>query len=278
MRAPRIRTASVGRTLGLNLASIVLVAFFALPIFYLVSGAFMTRADVYSGAILPSEIQTGNIWDALFEYDMIRYFFNSVVLTTAVVVANVFFCSLVGFALAKYDFPGKNLLFAFVLIAMIVPPLVLIVPLFVEVQRLGLLNTPWAIILPAFVDPFGIFLMRQFIVDIADDHLDAARIEGASEFGVFWRVILPLSSPAIVALILYRFLFVWNDLFWPILVLGGSDWRPLPVAIQAFSASTFEAPELTLATALVAAIPILIILVVGFRQVFNAVSRTGGLK
>ena len=273
-----MRTASVGRTLGLNLASIVLIAFFALPIFYLISGAFMSRADVYSGAILPSEIQTGNIWAALFEYDMIRYFFNSVVLTSAVVVANVFFCSLVGFALAKYDFPGKNLLFGFVLVAMIVPPLVLIVPLFLEVQRLGLLNTPWAIILPGFIDPFGIFLMRQFIVDIADDHLDAARIEGASEFGIFWRVVLPLSAPAVVALILYRFLFVWNDLFWPILVLGGSDWRPLPVAIQAFSASTFEAPELTLATALVGAIPILIILLVGFRQVFNAVSRTGGLK
>lgn len=260
------------------MASVGLVAFFALPIIYLVVGAFMSRADVYNGALLPSVPQPQNIWSALFEHEMIRYFWNSVVLTTAVVASNVFFCSLVGFALAKYDFPGKNLLFMFVLVAMIVPPLVLIVPLYLEVQALGLLNTPWAVIVVAFVDPFGIFLMRQFIVDIADDHLDAARVEGASEFGVFWRVVLPLSMPAIVALVLYRFLFVWNDLFWPILVLGGSDWRPLPVAIQAFSASTFEAPELTLATALVAAIPILVILVVGFRQVFSAVSRTGGLR
>jgi multiple sugar transport system permease protein len=270
--------AGVLRNIRLNLASIVLVFFFALPIYYLISGAFMTRAEVYAAAWFPEKLQWKNFYIALVDYKMLLFFRNSLFYTTAVVLSNLFFCSLTGFALAKYNFPGKNILFSFVLVSMMIPSVVLIVPLFIEVKSFGWLNTPWAIIVPAFIDPFGIFLMRQYMLDISDDHIDAARIDGCSEFGIFWRIILPFSGPALVALALYRFLFVWNDLFWPLLVLTKESLRTLPVAIQTFGAQHFEAQELQLTTSLVGALPILLILIFSSKYVYAAMAKTGGLK
>ena len=172
----------------------------------------MTRAEIYAGAFFPAKLQWQNILSALFEYNMLRYLLNSTFFTVTIVLLNLFFCSIVGFALAKYDFPGKQVLFACILIAMMIPPIIFIVPLFLEVKAFGWLNTPLALIIPGFIDPFGIFLMRQFIIDIEDDYLDAARIDGVSEFGIFWRIIVPFSIPAISALALYRFFIVfYND-------------------------------------------------------------------
>lgn len=268
----------LARDIRFNVISMIMILFFALPIFYIVVGAFMTRAEVYAGATIPAKFQWENLRIALIDYNMTHYFLNSLFFTTVIVALNLFFCSLTGFALAKYDFPGKNILFTFVLISMMVPSLVLIVPLFIEINFLGWLNKPIAMILPSLIDPFGIFLMRQYILDISDEHLDAARVEGATEFGIFWKIVIPFSTPAIFALTLYRFLFVWNDLFWPLLVLGGEKWRPLSVAVQQFGARYFAAQELQLTTSLVAALPILLILIFSSRHVFNAMSRTGGLK
>ncbi len=278
MGLDRKRLAMVLRDVRFNLASIVLVFFFALPIYYLVTGAFMTRAEVYAAAWFPRELQWKNFYIALVDYKMLLFFRNSLLYTTAVVILNLFFCSLTGFSLAKYDFPGKPIVFALVLVSMMIPSVVLIVPLFIEVKSFGWLNTPWAIIIPAFIDPFGIFLMRQYILDISDDHIDAARIDGCSEFGIFWRIILPFSGPALVALALYRFLFVWNDLFWPLLVITKEQWRTLPVAIETFGAQHFEAQELQLTTSLVGALPILLILIFSSKYVYQAMAKTGGLK
>lgn len=272
------RLAGIFRDIRFNLASIVLVFFFALPIYYLITGALMTRAEVYAAAWFPRELQWRNFYIALVEYKMLHFFRNSLFYTTTIVLLNLFFCSLTGFALAKYDFPGKRILFAVVLLAMMIPSIVLIVPLFIEVKSFGWLNTPWAIIIPAFIDPFGIFLMRQYIVDISDDHIDAGRMDGCSEFGIFWRIILPFSGPALVALALYRFLFVWNDLFWPLLVITQEKFRTLPVAIETFGAQHFEAQELQLTTSLVGALPILLILIFASKYVYEAMAKTGGLK
>lgn len=261
-----------------NAVFLLAIIFFALPVLFLTTAAFMTRLEIYSGAILPGKIQFNNIYSALFEYDMLHYLTNSVFFTVIIVLLNLFFCSLVGYALAKFEFPGKRILFAFVLVAMMIPSLILVVPLFIEVKAMGLVNTPWAMIVPLFIDPFGIFLMRQYMIDISEDHLDAARVAGCSEFGIFLRIAIPFSIPAIVSLGLYRFLYVWNDLFWPMLVIGGEKWRTLPVAITKFDAQYFEATELKLATAFIAALPILLILVVFSKRIFGAISKSGGLK
>ena len=268
---------SIFRDVKFNVTSILLVLFFALPVYYVVTGAFMTRAEVYAAAVFPSRIQWENLRIALFDYGMLRFFGNSLFITLTIVALNLFFCSMSGLALAKYDFPGKQLLFSVVLVAMMIPPLAMIVPLFLEVRAFGWLNSPLAVIVPSFVDPFGIFLMRQYILDIPEDFFDAARVEGCSEFRIFWSIVMPIASPALSALLLYRFLFVWNDLFWPLLVLG-EKWRTLPVAIEQFGAQHFAAQELQLTTSLVGALPILIILVLFTRQVNNAVLKAGGLK
>lgn len=261
-----------------NIIMIFLIIFFALPVFYLASSAFMTRIEIWQGMFFPAKMQWSNIYTAMVEYNMFHYFKNSLFFTVIIVSSNLFFCSLAGYALAKFNFPGKKLIFSLVLVSMMIPPVILIVPLFMEVRAMGLLNTPWAMIIPWFIDPFGIFLMRQSMVDISEEHLNAARIEGANEFWIFLRIAIPFSLPALVALTLYRFLYVWNDLFWPLLVVGGDKWRTLPVAITKFDAQYFEATELKMATSFVAALPILIILIVFSKKVFSAMSRTGGLK
>lgn len=276
-----IRNGKLGnplRDVKLNVVSIALVLFFALPVYYLVTSAFMTRLEVWGGSFFPAKLQLKNITTALFEYNMIHFFFNSLFFTLAIVLCNMFFDSLVGYSLAKFDFPGKNLLFAFVLVSMMIPSVILIVPMFIEVKNFGLLNTPLAMIIPNCVDAFGIFLMRQYIIDISEDHLNAARVEGCTEFGIFIRIILPFSVPALLALGLYRFLSVWNDLFWPLLVIGGEKWRTLPVAISKFDAQYFDATELKLATAFVAVLPMLLILIFFSGKVFEAMSKSGGLK
>ncbi|MCJ7761167.1 carbohydrate ABC transporter permease [Candidatus Bathyarchaeota archaeon] len=266
------------RNLSFNAASLSILVLFVLPVYYIFAGAFMSRAEVLGGAWLPQSVSLDNIRIALFDYNMIYFLRNSVIFTAIIVLMNLFFCALAGYALAKFDFPGRRILFLFILVAMLVPPLVMIVPLYLEVRQFRWIDTPLALIIPAFLSPFGVFLMRQYISQIPDSYIDAARTAGYNEFEIFLKIILPLSKPAIAALALYRFLFVWNDFFWPLVVLGGETWRTLPVAIQMFDAQYFEAYELKLATSLVGIIPIVILLIFASRILLRAMSRVGGIK
>lgn len=169
-----------------------------------------------------------NLWKAV---PFNRYFINSVFIATASTLLALFFCSLGGFAFAKYQFRGKTILFGIVLASMMVPFQVLLVPLFGLMSDIGWLNSYNAIVFPFSVGAFGVFLMRQFIVTIPSELLDAARIDGCSEFGIYYRIVLPIIKPALGALTIYTFLSSWNGYLWPLIVLRDETKYTLPIGL-----------------------------------------------
>jgi multiple sugar transport system permease protein len=223
------------------------------------------------------ETWTIDNYDRLFtKLDFPRYFFNSVVIAGAVVLANIVFCSMVGYALAKLRFAGKNLIMLLVLATLMVPGTVTMVPLFVLMSKLNLVNSYWAVILPFAVGPFGVFLMRQFMMAIPNDLLEAARVDGAREFHIFWKVVVPLSWPGMAALGIITFLASWNSFLWPLIVLTDDRMYTLPVALGTFAIGQHQADYgLLMAGAVALVLPIIIVFLVLQRQFTESVASTG---
>jgi multiple sugar transport system permease protein len=205
-----------------------------------------------------------------------QYAFNSTVVALSITVGNVIFCSALGYALAKLDFPGRRVLFGTVMGTLMVPGMAIFVPLFVLVSNLGLVNTYAGLILPFLVGAFGVFLMRQFILSIPDDLLEAARIDGAGELRIFWQVVLPLCRPALATLGILTFLSSWNNFLWPLVVATTEDMYTLPVGLALFSVGqdrTEYGP--ILAGAVVIVLPILVIFIALQRLFTRGIAMTG---
>jgi multiple sugar transport system permease protein len=223
------------------------------------------------------EAWTLDNYDRLFtKLDFTRYFFNSVVIAGSVVVANIVFCSMVGYALAKLRFAGKNLIMLLVLATLMVPGSVTVIPLFVLMSKFNLVNSYWAVILPFAVGPFGVFLMRQFMQAIPDDLLEAARVDGARELRVFWKIVVPLSWPGMAALGIITFLASWNSFLWPLIVLTDDRMYTLPVALGTFAIGQHQADYgLLMAGAVALVLPIIIVFLVLQRQFTESIASTG---
>jgi multiple sugar transport system permease protein len=205
-----------------------------------------------------------------------RYFWNSTFIAGMITLANIVFCSLVGYALAKLRFFGRDKIFLLVLATLLVPGAVTLVPLFVLMAKLGLVDTPWAVILPVAAGPLGVFLMRQFMLSIPDDLLEAARVDGAGELYIFRRVVVPLSVPAMAALGIVTFLPAWNALLWPLIVLTGENNYTLPVALAIFSRGQFQADYgLLMAGSVVLVLPVIIVFLLLQRRFTESVATTG---
>jgi multiple sugar transport system permease protein len=216
-------------------------------------------------------------YDSLFtRLDFPRYFTNSLVVAVLTTVGNLLFCSLLGYALAKLTFPGRRLLFLTVLGMLMVPGMVLFVPQFVLVSNLGLANSYAGLVLPFLAGPFGVFLMRQFLLSIPDDLLEAARVDGAGEWRIFWRVVLPLCRPALATLGILTFLTSWNNFLWPLVVATTADKYTLPVALALFSVGQHRADfGLLLAGAVVVVLPVLIVFLLLQRHFMRGIATTG---
>ncbi|MGN7949383.1 carbohydrate ABC transporter permease [Microbacterium sp. 22215] len=167
--------------------------------------------------------------------DFGTFFFNSVVVAGFTVLGTLLFCSMVGYALAKLQFPGKSALFVLVLVTLMVPGVVTFIPLFVVISNLGLVSTYPALILPFLAGPLGVFLMRQFIGEIPDSLIEAARIDGAGEMRIFATIVLPLCKPALATLAILTFLGSWNNFLWPLVVAQSERMYTLPVALSLYS-------------------------------------------
>jgi multiple sugar transport system permease protein len=208
--------------------------------------------------------------------DFPRFFTNSTFVAVAVTAGNLVFCSMVGYALAKLDFAGKRLLFALVLGMLMVPGVVTFVPLFVLVSNLGLVNTYPGLILPYLVTPLGVFLMRQFISGLPDELLEAARIDGAGEWRIFSRVILPLCGPALATLGILTFLASWNNFLWPLVVAQSEDKYTLPVALALYSVGQNATRYgLLLAGSVVVIVPVIALFVALQRYFVQGIATTG---
>lgn len=217
-----------------------------------------------------------NFRELFARLDFPQFFTNSAVVAIAVTLGNLVFCSMLGYALAKFDFAGKTMLFRIVLGTLMIPGMVTLVPLFVLVANMGLVNTYWGLILPFLAAPFGVFLMRQFFFAIPDELIDAARIDGASESRIFLQVVLPLAKPALATLGIITFLGSWNNFLWPLVVATTEDKYTLPVALALYSTGQNQTDYgLLLAGAVVVVVPVLVIFLVLQRHIVQGVAMTG---
>ena len=215
-----------------------------------------------------------NLWKTV-PYN--RYFVNSIFIATASTLLTLFFCSLGGYAFAKYQFRGQKILFGILLASMMVPFQVLLVPLFGLMYDIGWLNSYKAIIIPFSVGAFGVFLMRQFIVTIPSELLDAARIDGCSEFGIYYRVVLPIIKPALGALTIYSFLGSWNGYLWPLIILRDEVKYTLPIGLANLVGTYRQDYGMLMAGTLLSLMPIVILFLAMQREFVQGITL-GGVK
>ena len=274
---PRQRGA-FARTWWLYALLLIGLVFVMGPFLWMLLSSFKPRSELVQvpPTWLP-ETWTIDNYDRLFtKLDFPRYFFNSVFIAGSVVLANVVFCSMVGYALAKLRFVGKNLIMALVLATLMVPGSVTVIPLFVLMSKFNLVNSYWAVILPFAVGPFGVFLMRQFMLAIPNDLLEAARVDGAREFFIFWKVVVPLSWPAMAALGIITFLASWNSFLWPLIALTDDRMYTLPVALGTFAIGQYQADYgLLMAGAVALVVPIIVVFLLLQRHFTESVANTG---
>ena len=224
----------------------------------------------------PETITLDNYATLFTKLDFPTYFMNSAIVALAVTAGNMVFCSMLGYALAKLDFPGKKALFAIVLGTLMIPGVVTFVPLFVLTTNIGLSNTLLGMILPFLAGPFGVFLMRQFIQALPDELIQAARIDGAGELRIFFSVILPLCGPALATLGILTFLTSWNNFLWPLVVAQTEDKYTLPVALALYSVGQNATQYgLLLAGSVVVVLPVLAIFLVLQRHIMQGIAMTG---
>ncbi len=262
------------------LYTVLTVGFVAVvtPFVWMILGSFKGEGELRQ--VPPTfwpQTPTLDNYRQLFEKESFpRYFLNSTLVAVSVTVGNVIFCSMVGYALAKLTFRGKKLVFGLVMGTLLLPGMVTFVPLFVLVANLGLVDSYPGLILPFLVTPFGVFLMRQFIVGLPDDLLDAGRVDGASELRIFRQIILPLCGPALGTLGILTFLGSWNSFLWPLVVAQTQDYYTLPVALALFSTGQNVINYgLLLAGATVVVMPIVIVFLILQRRFIEGIATTG---
>jgi multiple sugar transport system permease protein len=202
---------------------------------------------------------------------------NSLFVSTAVTIWHIFFDTLAGYAFAKKKFPLRNIMFWLILSTLMIPIHVTFIPLYLIVRELGLIDSIWALILPGTANAFGIFLMRQYIQTLPSELEDAARIDGCSEFGVFWNVILPLCKPAIAALAIFTFVRNWNDFLWPVIALNKAQNYTLTVGVANMQNEFMTDWGIIFSGAALAALPMIIFFLI-FQKYFLEGVRMGAIK
>jgi alpha-1,4-digalacturonate transport system permease protein len=206
-----------------------------------------------------------------------QYAINSIIIAVVSTVLAVSLNGLAGFAFAKYDFPGRTVLFYMVLATLMVPFQITMLPIYVTVAKLGLINSYWGVILPGTASAFGIFLIRQFMQSIPNELLDAARIDGCSEFGIFLRIVVPLSGSVLAVLAIFTFLFRWNDYLLPLLVLNRQQMFTLPIGITNFIGEYRAEWSLVMAASLISILPT-VALFLFFQRFFVRGIAMSGMK
>jgi multiple sugar transport system permease protein len=235
-----------------------------IPLAWMVSASFMPtgQANTFPPSFLPKEPTLQHYRELFVRLDVGRYFLNSALLAGAVTAISLLFNSMAGYAFAKLRFRGRDSLFRVLLGGLVIPVQVAMLPLFLMLKELGLVNTYGGVIVPAAAGIFGIFLVRQYALGIPDDLLDAARIDGASEFRIYRSIVLPLCRPILTTLGIFTFLGVWNDFMWPLIVLTDADMYTLPVALANLVGEHVQDTELMMAGSVLTVLPVLALFLV----------------
>ena len=257
----------------LLLGSVVMV----MPFLWMLSTAFKPADQILAmpPIWIPKPPIITNFTELLAALPFGRFFLNSVIVSLALTAAHLFLCSLTGYAFAKLPFPGKHALFLFILSSMMIPGAVLLIPTFIIVVKLRWLNTWMGLLVPRIATVFGVFFMRQFIMNLPDDYADAARIDGMREFGIYTRIILPLIRPALATLGTFVFIGTWNDFIWPLIVVRSDRLKTLPLGFAALSGHYGFHFEWAMAAAVITIAPMIGVFLALQRYVIRGIALTG---
>jgi multiple sugar transport system permease protein len=269
---------------------LVLAAIFVFPFVWAFLTSVKSDQEVFQfGQWLPSVWRFDNYLRAVNSYNLPRYFLNSLIVALVVAAAHLVLASTAGYAFARLRFPGRDVLFALVIATLMVPSQATLVPLFILVKHwpllgdndllgqggFGMLDTYWVLTVPLFATAYGTFLLRQFFLNLPVELEDAARIDGSSEFGIYWRIVVPLSGPAMATLGIFSFQNVWNDFVWPLVTTRSDAMKTIQVGLAQFRREGTTDWTLLMAGTMIATIPILIVFLCGQRFFTRGIALTG---
>jgi ABC-type glycerol-3-phosphate transport system permease component len=267
-------------SLAAYLGTLIVLALLALamtPVLWAVLSAFKSRADIFAGDVWPRRWSLENFDDLLAKTLYLRWMLNSLVVALSSTALGLLFCSLGGYAFAKFEFPGKTVMFWIVIASVSIPAFTTVIPLFGWLARLGLLDTYIVLILPFAANAFGIFLMRQYAVAIPDELLDAGRIDGAGEFRLYWSVVLPLLRPALGTVGVLIFIASWNSYIWPLVMMRTDEMFTLPVGVATLKSDQLPEYGMLMAASVLSSVPIIGAFLIMQRQ-FIAGLTQGAVK
>ncbi len=245
------------------------------PLLFMFSTSLKYSSDVYDLRLIPADPTLDNYVQVLSDGRFFRWFVNSVVIATVVTLSNVFFDSLVGYTLAKFEFRGRYLVFLAILSTLMIPTEMLVIPWYIMARNFGWLDTYWGIMFPGMMTAFGTFLMKQFFETVPKDFIEAARIDGLNEFTIWWRIAMPLVTPALSALAIFTFLGNWTAFIWPLIVTTSKELYTVPVGLSSFAVEQSIQWEMIMTGASLATLPTLVVFLVLQRYIVRGVVLAG---
>jgi len=259
------------------LVTLVLAAMTVFPLLWMLMISFKAQAEVFQPVLLPKAPSLKNFIYVLTEVPFVRYLFNSFVVSAAITIIALWFHTMAGYALARLRFPGREAIFLAIFSTFLVSLPVIIVPLFILVRAMGMLDSYAGLIVPAIFNAFGIFLLRQYYLSLPRELEEAAIIDGASYWRIYWSVILPLSRPIVASLAILFFLANWNSFLWPLTVTSNQDLWVVQVGIASFRSQYASSWQYIMAASTIVAAPMLLIFIVFQKQIMESI-KTSGLK
>jgi len=249
------------------------------PFVWMVSTSFNTDQAIFTKVPqwIPKHPTIEQYTKLFSSINFLQHFKNSVIIAVSITFVSLFFNSLAGYAFAKYRFPGKEKLFTLLLATMMIPGQVTMLPVFLILKNMGLLNTYLGLIIPAAGGVFGVFLMKQFMLSIPNELIESARMDGCSEFRIYWQIILPLSKPVLATLGIFTFMGTWNDFLWPLIVMIREEMYTLPVALANLNGQHSTEYALLMAGAVIVIAPIVLLFLLAQKYVIQGIA-TSGLK
>lgn len=247
------------------------------PLYWMFATAIRPRKELFSGQfnLLPADLVWSNFSEAWGKLPFAQFYVNSILIALIAVAVTVFINLLAGYTFAKYEFPGRNVLFLLLISTLMIPIQVIMVPEFLIVSKLGWVNTYAGVIAPRAAEAFGIFMVRQFMVSIPDELIEAARLDGAGEFKIFWRIVLPLSWPVVAVLTIFTFMWRWNDFAWPLVVLQDRAAYTVPLGLNLMKGQFFTDWTGIMSMSLVSILPMLLVFIFFQRYFIQGIASSG---
>lgn len=269
----------LNRRIAVTYAVLVVVSIcFLIPLVWGLSASVHANSNLFSDPFswIPPHIEWSNYSSAWKSGSFGRYVFNSFFIAIIITLGTVIFGQMAGYGLAKFKFTGRNIVFTSILSTLLVPFPAIMVPVFMLTRQIGWVNTYEGVIIPGILTPAAVFLMRQYMLAIPDEVLWSARVDGAGEWKIYWKIVLPLTGPIITAVGVLTFVGSWNNLLWPMVVLSKNSLFTIPLGLETFNQEYFTNYVALVAMSMISIIPVLVLFLIVRKRLINSIMVSGG--